>query len=131
MEGRMKLQKKRLLELATYLETTVHPYNFDMKVWHKKSPSCGTTACALGHACMIPRFKRLGLRLKESDSWSSLSSPSYKENEGLKAAEKFFGLTSNEAERLFREGPENETPGAWAFGIRQFVKSRRVEHDRL
>jgi hypothetical protein len=122
----MKLQKKRLLELATYLETEVKPENFDMKFWYRKtrysSTNCGTTACAFGHACMIPRFKKLGLRLNSAySSRFDMSYPSYRGEYRLCAAGKFFGLTKEQASYLFLND-STIGPRDYANELREFVE---------
>lgn len=62
-----KLHAKRLLKLADRLES-VPRKQFDMATYFTETygpePDCGTAACALGWACTMPEFKRLGLGLK-------------------------------------------------------------------
>src|SRR5665213_1578337 len=59
--------KGRLLKLANYLdEVPAERFSFVSWVgsdWKEGESLCSTTACALGHACSIPEFQALGLRL--------------------------------------------------------------------
>lgn len=57
--------------------------------------SCGTVACAIGHACLDPRFNALGLKM---------CLYGYPETEGATgwvAVDEFFGLQGSEAHHLF------------------------------
>lgn len=56
---------------------------------------CGTTACAVGHACLDPWFNGQGLHLVAD------SEPFYQGFGGWLAVSTFFGLTGSEANRLF------------------------------
>lgn len=61
--------------------------------------ACGTTACALGWACLNDNFNRQGLvALKGADGQLD---PFYNGYSGLTAAIHFFGLTHDEASFLF------------------------------
>lgn len=89
---------------------------FNMEQWglhkgkHKPSTQnyCGTAACALGHAAMIPEFHRAGLRYTwEFDDckqrWVAdvcLTADGHKLDNDAAGA-KFFGLSQNEAWNLF------------------------------
>jgi hypothetical protein len=151
-EGIMKLQRKRLRELADHLDR-IKPERFNMKEWFNKSEECGTSACAMGHACMMKRFQKLGLHLVQDVSsqrfrfWSSpcavqssgenkewepqkssdVSSqrarfPVFRGEQGMGAAEKFFGLTQQDAEYLFGDTESLSSPKAKAAVIRDFVE---------
>lgn len=69
---------KRALKLAEKLKNTVVKNNFNYQSWiagnwnGEKELSCGTTACAAGHACLMPEFRRLGLRLS-LNMWYNLT----------------------------------------------------------
>jgi hypothetical protein len=107
-------QKARLEKLADYL-SKLKPDNhrkFDMTTWFetdvkvKVNPKtgecttvCGTSACALGHAALIPEFQRAGLKLLvDSEGAGCVSYRGYK---GGNAAMEFFGLNWIEASDLF------------------------------
>lgn len=67
------IYKNRLLLLADYLDK-LPPERFNYNVWvgtdwkGKWDLSCGTKACALGHACTIPELRDAGLRLVREGS---------------------------------------------------------------
>jgi len=111
-------QKARLRKLADYLSKLKPDAHrkFDMRTWFettiekiKVNPKtgvcttvCGTSACALGHAALIPEFQKAGLRLvvnREGDGHVR-----YRGYEGTVAAEHFFGLMSWDADLLFGGG---------------------------
>lgn len=124
----MKFQQKRLKELATFLRTKVPTTCFRMNTWLEGSPTklrahaCGTAACALGWACMIPRFKKLGLRFKLTTR--NAGYPIYRSYRTLEASEKFFGLRQEEAALLFDFRNGCTTPEDVAHRIDQLI----VEH---
>lgn len=57
--------------------------------------NCGTTACALGWASLIPEFKKAGLDRNTSGC------PSYKGEYGFGAAMKFFAICYEDSKYLF------------------------------
>ena len=59
------------------------------------NPECGTTACALGHACVIPAFMELGLGLDRQGE------PIFDGRYGTDAAALFFDISKTEAFFLF------------------------------
>jgi hypothetical protein len=73
----------------------------------KKIPvSCETQACAIGLACISGEFKREGFGFNyeiNQDGWrkSYVLQPTYRGMTRWKAITKFFGITSEEADRLF------------------------------
>ena len=85
---------ERLKHLSDILKN-VKPKNFDLSNWH-----CGTTACAVGHACMDPVFNKQGLRFLKSYPYT----PTYKGIYSWGAVEEFFGLSEEQAEHLFAAG---------------------------
>ncbi len=105
--------KKRLRTLANYLES-VPKERFDLHSW-----DCGTTACAVGYACKIPEFEQAGLGLGSSGQ------PTYNGRcFGFTAAAKFFGISSENAHKLFdanyyREGRDGVK--AVVNKIRRFI----------
>lgn len=142
----------RLLSLATFLEelprkrffygTWVGP------TWKGKSDlSCGTTACALGWATVLPEFRRLGLRLDRDDSCITIVHNKRKKSiwdrlpfnsQPFLAGWQVFDLTKDEFDYLFTprevrlpvsldsacgEGPlESATAKQVARHIRRFVR---------
>lgn len=98
--SKQKMNKKRLLKWAEFLETEVPPKRFDMGVWGTGPLSkCSTAACALGWATAIPSFRRAGLTtLPTFDGGFAVE---YRSNDGstygASAAEQFFGIRSDDA----------------------------------
>jgi len=104
----------RMANLVKLLRT-VSPDHFDLRDWisgdtltdkrkmlhqlYMSSPypefSCGTTACACGHAALHPWFKKQGLMLS-AQGW-----PFYKGKMGFRAIEEFFQIDSILADELF------------------------------
>ncbi len=128
---------RRLLKLAAFLET-VPRQRFDYGNWFNdpfdtalrarlekrgvRLPECGTTACAMGWACSVPSFKRLGLTA--TTSGTIIFGPALG---GMLSARALFALEGNEPQELFL--PENDqedraTPKYVAKKIRKFVAAR-------
>lgn len=78
----VKESLRRLQILVDHLKN-VNPRKFDLREWaysavwrnqcpvtldEVTNPECGTTACAVGHACTIPEFQKLGLALVVSEN---------------------------------------------------------------
>lgn len=109
------MNQERLTTLAKHLRT-VPPENLDMSNW-----TCGTAACAVGHACMMPEFNEQGLNLLAYHR-----TPNYAGESGWGAVEAFFDLGWPAAWNLFesRHYPKPPTPTEVADRIDDFV-----EHD--
>lgn len=60
--------------------------------------ACGTTACAVGHACLDQRFNEMGLHIEIGEA-----KPIFKNKENWDAVEKFFGIENETAEMLFMD----------------------------
>jgi hypothetical protein len=118
-----KYHAARLLRLAKILRK-VKPEEFDIYKWE-----CGTAACALGHACRDPYFRRLGLSL---DNRPLFVTPMFRfkgdRYRGSRAGAKFFGITDNESQKLFLPsgyaGSRPVTPKRVAAKIERLVKRR-------
>lgn len=151
---------KRLTRLADYLET-INPKNFDLSTWAEHNEiydaedelkpfktvmreiqegACGTTACACGHAAMIPEFRKAGLKLEfNEEDYRSVEDlavdfifrppGSVNVYSGLDAAEMFFKLSDREAEYLFMPATydENPTRKVVVKRIRQQIKRMEAE----
>lgn len=52
------MRRDRLQKLAQHLLLNVPAEKFDLATWFSE---CGTTACAVGHACSMPEFNAEGL----------------------------------------------------------------------
>jgi len=134
------ITERRLLVLCNHMERVVasqEPAHFDMGNWYddeSEPHTCGTVACAFGHAALIPEFNRLGLhamhpcgsrvptyyqRLQESGM-----ARCYEASDGFEAAERFFKLSTYDARMLFTS---NDTEGAtaltWAKRTRHWLKT--------
>ena len=110
---RLNLLANNLRNLAT---TSKVPY-FNLSVWFnadyhevdewepitdtngvltKTIPDCGTVACAVGHACLMPEFNKMGLKFDEDYS------PVYREHEQWEAVKAFFDIDEFQSNNLFR-----------------------------
>lgn len=112
---------RRLTVLKDYLATQVPSNRFDMLIWAvifqvENQPDylstetfsqggCGTSACALGHAAMIPEFNQLGLRAAIYDSSFCGRNHhyliSYEGADGIHAGANFFGIDTDCSSRIF------------------------------
>lgn len=109
-----KVRRHRLIKLARYLMNLPVEKSFNMRTWgfhrgkHKPTEHnyCGVSACALGHAAMIPEFKRAGLRMKwalDIESRKRVTHSAdilYGDHMDADAGARFFGLSYEES-RLF------------------------------
>lgn len=140
-------QGERMLALADYLES-VPEANFDMGAWHitwqgaarvYQGPECGTVACAMGHACDMPLFQDLGLRLTRTlvtdrETYADVGIEGRDDvRDGYEAAEVLFGITDAQSQDLFSTFYEYEdvwsdevegdnSPKGVAGRLREFVK---------
>lgn len=114
------MNKERLLRLADHLDA-IDPIKFDLTDWR-----CGTTACAIGHACDIPEFKEAGLKLAgvSYDSYP-YADPCFLRECGWDAVVSFFDINYDDAEYLFEETAYDPVdkcnPKAVSNRIREFV----------
>lgn len=126
----------RLLKLADYLET-VPQKSFSMRDWINET-ECGIVACAVGHACNIPSFKRAGLMMKGTYPilTSVIDKDTNKPLDGWDAVRTFFGLDdddkkfTNDADYLFESDKyanQNPTPKTVAKRIRAFALKKQQE----
>lgn len=100
--------KRRLLALADLLDK-LPPKKFDYSQWvgddwkGRADLSCGTVACAFGHATTMPSLRRLGLRLVKNNYGTT--NICLKKGEQLlsehNAAREIFGLNYSEFNYLF------------------------------
>jgi hypothetical protein len=94
----------------------------------KPDLSRGTTACALGWATKIPRFRRRGLRLSGVGSWGYVMPRTDSGNSGLLAGAEFFKISYEESRYLFSPVDSGLSSGATpkqvAKHIRKFIKER-------
>ena len=137
-----KLQKNRLLKLATYLRT-IPAKLFDIDHWQRDEITengevCKTVACACGYGCSIPSFKAAGLKLspgKKRFYWDKVSQNymiRFGRYKSFNAIARFFGISYEEAENLFSySGYSNYyyrvTPKIVARKIENFVARKLRE----
>lgn len=128
------MHKERLLLLADHLEN-VKPNEFNMSHWwEEKTISnrnlCKTTGCAMGHACSIPEFQKLGLRLDHgylsvSDKNVFYRTPVLDDKRMYEAAQELFEISYADVEYLFCPDTYTEAdicdPIAVAKRIREFA----------
>lgn len=116
---------KRLEILADRLESIaacpVVEREFNLCDWYA-AYECGTTACAMGEACLIPEFQTLGLHLRENIS-SASSYPVFENSAGRRAAAEFFDIPLSDTEYLFfaSEYARQNDPLVVANRLRAFV----------
>lgn len=96
----------RLLALADKLDTIPKErFNFNQWIgdnWKgSQDLSCGTTACALGWAATMPKFRKLGLYILDRFSTGNPSVYIHRECEGVDAATTLFGISYTEATIIF------------------------------
>lgn len=132
--------KKRLLKLADLMDNLPNEVKFNIHDWanhygecNNDKPSlhnCGTVACTLGFAAMLPSFKNAGLKLNKDNL------PAYKDYIAFEAGEEFFGLAYVEHPDGFNETrvaylmfdydgykSKNPKPKIVAKAIRYFVET--------
>lgn len=121
-----KTGNQRLLKLAKLLES-VPRSKFDYTQWglqwDGRKNSCGTKGCALGWACTVPSFRKLGLKMTNGEWGPRPVSPSGEESY---AACAIFNIDTEQSYDLFLplEGEYKATPKQVAKKIRNFVAGR-------
>src|SRR5262245_63576628 len=140
---------KRLLKHADFLDTVLRK-QFNIGFWGCDDSKCGTVACVLGWAGMMPAFRRAGLKTDLQDDTVIFTPMLRADIEYAKsrlgyhprvvymslAGELFFGLTNEqsthlympgayqihlESEVTFQEQPPKATPKMAAKRIRHLV----------
>lgn len=120
------MNKKRLLKLADLLEADAKNkkgVKFDLVSWGENRNvdpdrpvpvSCGTTACAVGLACISGAFKDEGLTYARGSVAKKLIVPVFDNDRGLWAAQNFFEIGYGEFDKLFTDTsyPKNQRKGA-------------------
>jgi hypothetical protein len=110
---------------------------FNMCSWGNRPSyhACDTTACAMGHAALMPEFQELGLSAQDSDGNKLLTAEQFNkvvlseaeviicfndEGGGYPAAQNLFGITDVAALYLF--GPSGISASEEAHRIRKFIE---------
>lgn len=137
------MNKKRLLKLADLLEADAENptgIKFDLDSWgglegipRNRTPKvipvdCGTTACAVGLACISGAFKKEGLSYKLTsfnNGGGNNISPRFKRSKEMEAVRNFFEIDSDQSYHLFVHWhyPKGLTTGA--AGEREVAKRIR------
>jgi hypothetical protein len=89
------MNRERLQQMVTMLRglPPEGEVGFCLEVWN-----CGTSACAVGHACVRPEFIEQGL-IWDGDR----RDPVFEGRAGWAAVERFFDLEALKAEHLFAD----------------------------
>lgn len=113
------MNKKRLLKLADLLEADAKKkkgVKFNLSLWGKVDVidpdqvpktvkvDCGTTACAIGLACISGAFKRAGLRavtVSKNATGGNNIKPAFGQYREWSAVQEFFGLNFDALRFLF------------------------------
>ncbi len=113
------MHKERLSQMVVMLRSLPpegsRVIEFNLDDWH-----CGTSACAVGHACISPMIVGQWLTYD-----SVMPDPVFEGKVGWPAVERFFDLSTDEAEGLFGdwryEGRSDTTPEQVATRIEEFI----------
>lgn len=109
------MNRERMTILRDHLRDNVKDEKFNLATWAgndncpwagKQDLSCGTTACAMGHAVTIPSFQELGLRLEpfQSKYATQFGRIAFDGKFDFDAAAAFMDISLEEAEYLFDPG---------------------------
>lgn len=119
--------------------TPTQAENLRILIWHMETrcnrtlrmafyASCGTPACALGEACVVPELRNRGLDFPPCEI------PMYQgETDGRGCA--FFGLSMKDGERLFGTANSNVwgrgtvSPQEWAVEARKVLSEHGYSMD--
>lgn len=129
----------RLIELANFLDSVPRKkFNYDMfcnGTAHELSDKqCNTAGCALGWACTMPTFEKLGLIL----NGNNVTLKHDRNYDSYEVAALVFGLTPEESKYLFLpgyqikgytrefedDGENKVSPREVAAHIRKFVQKK-------
>jgi len=118
---------------------------FNMNHWGKlRGESCGTAACALGHAALFEPFQKEGLEMKGDKYWNegykTVKTPEdmksyndfqvcYKGLSAYEAGYAFFGIPKPDSTEysFFYPRRNNSTPADVARNLRAIVKAETGE----
>lgn len=135
-DKKIRLQKKRLSEVANIVANLPPEYRFNMEGWgYRLAGECGTVCCAIGAATLHKPFNRMGF----SPADKNVLTPAYRKpgsletNNSWEAVCNFFGLSEVQAYYLFshtayRRSPRRQTV---ARRIRRFVESSGYVPERF
>lgn len=102
LSDHLKIVKSKKFDINSYVDDPLYYINskFDENQVHKNitNNECNTTACAMGYATIIPKFRKAGLSLQGFRYNRYSSTPSYRppkgdHYDGFDASLKFFKLS--------------------------------------
>lgn len=87
--------------------------------------TCGTAACAMGWAPMVPALRRAGLRygVYNGRAWSLVLNGEWLPFDTT--ARLLFDISAEHCDKLFYKRPDHSTPKQVARNIRRFVTAER------
>lgn len=111
--------------LADHLDRMpVDKIDFDLESWGStpEDNACGTTACAMGYACLVPEFQKRGLKLMVGERVARtvagynrfmtrgrpFALPVFDHGGGWNAITAFWGLSETNVSWLFDEDSYND-----------------------
>lgn len=127
------MNKARLKHLIKIL-SRVPEEKFNLRDWgHADSESenvCGTSACAVGHACFDPKFRKQGLTY-ELGQFNRIY-PVFEDRVAWLAVWRFFDLNSAEAHWLFDHNAYaiRATPKMVIDRIKHLVENGTIKGDK-
>lgn len=124
------LSLERLREWADLMRS-IQKSELDMDDWvSPEDGTCGTAACAAGHACRHPAFKFSGLWLSPSISTLCARTPAFNNKQGYFAITAFFGIKEEQAHYICQRSryDKDPTPEDVARRIEQVIA--QIEGDR-
>lgn len=137
------MEKERLLKLADLLDRDAKNkkgIKFDLGYWGYRDAAkrttkpkriavdCGTTACAIGLACISGAFKSDGLTFKlvsKDNGGGNNFVPLYGGHDSFSAVQEFFGITMFDAHYLFSDTSYDPKERRGAVGERAVAKRIR------
>lgn len=117
-----ELQLKRL-EMLLSIMLEVKDEEFDHNVWLS---DCGTKGCLIGHAALNPWFQEQGLSIKRNPKTRFFRPMVYDRFAIGEDFERFFGLTTSEANSLFYAGQLDRTKNNLVTILRRVIRKKRA-----
>ena len=109
-------------DMASFFDDSSVGYDETDREWFLGEHPCGTSACALGHAGMMPCFNEVGLKTDREEGWVIYKSPDGTTWLDFDAAQALFDISDEESGELF--GAHSVTAQEEAAVLRNFVKGK-------
>jgi hypothetical protein len=121
------MHRERLEQMVVMLRGLPEegPVKFHIGDWFDDLLSCGTAACAVGHACLNPVFKEQGLGL---DKQTIFPNPKFQGEFGWRAVELFFDIEPANAKYLFLGDEYTHGEETTAVEVADRIESFLAEH---